>query len=36
MAQPEDIAQAILFLASDDANFFTGQLLLVDGGFSLK
>jgi NAD(P)-dependent dehydrogenase (short-subunit alcohol dehydrogenase family) len=36
MAQPDDIAKAILFLASDDANFFTGQLLLVDGGFSLK
>jgi len=36
MAQPEDIAKAILFLASEDANFITGQLLLVDGGFSLK
>lgn len=36
MAQPEDIAKAILFLASDDANFITGQLILVDGGFSLK
>jgi 3-oxoacyl-[acyl-carrier protein] reductase len=36
MAQPEDIAKAIIFLASDDANFITGQLLLVDGGFSLK
>ena len=36
MAQPQDIANAILFLASDDANFITGQLLLVDGGFSLK
>ncbi|MGQ9646904.1 MAG: SDR family oxidoreductase [Thermodesulfobacteriota bacterium] len=36
MAQPEDIAKAILFLASDDAHFITGQLLLVDGGFSLK
>jgi 3-oxoacyl-[acyl-carrier protein] reductase len=36
MAKPEDIAKAILFLASDDANFITGQLLLVDGGFSLK
>jgi NAD(P)-dependent dehydrogenase (short-subunit alcohol dehydrogenase family) len=36
MAQPEDIAKAILFLASDDANFITGQILLVDGGFSLK
>lgn len=36
MAQPEDIAKAILFLASDEANFFTGQILLPDGGFSLK
>jgi NAD(P)-dependent dehydrogenase (short-subunit alcohol dehydrogenase family) len=36
MAQPEDIAKAILFLASDDASFITGQVLLVDGGFSLK
>jgi gluconate 5-dehydrogenase len=36
MAQPEDIAKAILFMASDDANFITGQMLLVDGGFSLK
>lgn len=36
MAQPEDIAKAILFLASEDANFITGQVLLVDGGFSLK
>jgi 3-oxoacyl-[acyl-carrier protein] reductase len=36
MAQPEDIAKAILFLASEDSNFVTGQVLLVDGGFSLK
>lgn len=36
MAEPEDIAKAILFMASDDADFITGQLLLVDGGFSLK
>ncbi len=36
MAEPEDIARAILFMASDDANFITGQVLLVDGGFSLK
>jgi len=33
---PEDIAKAILFLASEDSNFITGQILLVDGGFSLK
>ncbi len=36
MAEPEDIANAILYLASDDAAFVTGQVLLVDGGFSLK
>ena len=36
MAEPEDIAKAILFLASNDADFVTGQVLLVDGGFSLK
>lgn len=36
LARPEEIARAILFMASDDANFITGQVLLVDGGFSLK
>ena len=36
LAEPEDIAKAILFLASNDADFITGQILLVDGGFSLK
>jgi 3-oxoacyl-[acyl-carrier protein] reductase len=36
MAQPEDIAKAILFMASEDADFITGQMLLVDGGYSLK
>ena len=36
MAEPEDIAKAILFMASDDADYITGQVLLVDGGFSLK
>ncbi|MBW2120517.1 MAG: 3-oxoacyl-ACP reductase FabG [Deltaproteobacteria bacterium] len=36
LAEPEDIAKAILFLASGDADFITGQVLLVDGGFSLK
>ncbi len=30
---PEDVAEAVLFLASDKAGFITGQVLSVDGGF---
>ena len=33
VGRPEDIAQAVLFLASDRASYVTGQELVVDGGF---
>jgi 3-oxoacyl-[acyl-carrier protein] reductase len=34
--QPEDIANAFLFLASEEASFLTGQTILIDGGVSLS
>ncbi|UNB56005.1 MULTISPECIES: mycofactocin-coupled SDR family oxidoreductase [unclassified Mycolicibacterium] len=34
--EPEDIANAVLFLASDEARFITGVTLPVDGGSCLK
>jgi NAD(P)-dependent dehydrogenase (short-subunit alcohol dehydrogenase family) len=36
LGQPEDLAKAALFLASDDAAFVTGHGLTVDGGLMLR
>jgi 3-oxoacyl-[acyl-carrier protein] reductase len=32
MGEPEEVAKAVVFLASDDAAYITGQVLVVDGG----
>jgi 3-oxoacyl-[acyl-carrier protein] reductase len=32
--EPEDVAGAILFLASERARYITGQVLAVDGGLT--
>lgn len=33
---PQEVANAILFLASDEASFITGTCLMVDGGYTAK
>ncbi|MCE1191684.1 MAG: SDR family oxidoreductase [Acidovorax sp.] len=36
LAQPEELAQAALYLASDASSFMTGTAMLVDGGVSIN
>lgn len=36
LGQPEEVAKAILFLASDEASYITGSELVIDGGYSAR
>ncbi len=35
VAKPDDVAKVVLFLASPDADYITGQVIAVDGGMSV-
>ena len=36
IGQPNEVAKAVMYFASDDASWITGAVLAVDGGESIK
>jgi NAD(P)-dependent dehydrogenase (short-subunit alcohol dehydrogenase family) len=36
IATPEEVARFFLYMASDDASFFTGAILMMDGGYTAR
>jgi 3-oxoacyl-[acyl-carrier protein] reductase len=36
IGEPEDVSNAILFLASEDSKWITGSVMALDGGISAK
>jgi len=36
MGEPEEVAEAVLFLASERSSFITGTCLFVDGGYTAR
>lgn len=35
-AQPQEVAKLSLFLASDDADYIHGTVMIIDGGWTMK
>jgi NAD(P)-dependent dehydrogenase (short-subunit alcohol dehydrogenase family) len=36
LGKPEEVADLIIFLASDESTFITGSLIKIDGGMTIK